>query len=114
MIKLYGIPNWQQIRKTRAVFEANAIDYEFINLKKTPVSEDFLRDVVHQLGLDVVVNSKGATYRKLKLKEKNLNDDELFQVLLQEQGMIKRPLIEKDGRFWIGFDEPGILSFIGA
>jgi len=76
--------------------------------------EDFLRDVVFQLGLDVVVNSKGATYRKLKLKQKNQNEDELFQVLVNEQGMIKRPLIEKNGRFRIGFDEAGILEFVSA
>ena len=67
---------------------------------------------MHQLGIDLVVNSKGATYRKLGLKQKNLNEDELFEVLISEQGMIKRPLIENKGRFWIGFDETGILDFI--
>lgn len=65
-----------------------------------------------QLGLDIVLNSKGATFRKLGLKDMGLNDDELFQRLLKEQGMIKRPLIEKNGRFRIGFDETGILEFV--
>jgi arsenate reductase-like glutaredoxin family protein len=26
--------------------------------------------------------------------------------------MIKRPLIEKDHKFWIGFDEQSILDFV--
>ena len=94
------------------VLDENKIQYEFINFKKTPVSDSFLRDVVAQLSLDVVLNSKGATYRKLGLKKMGLNEDELFQWLLKEQGMIKRPLIEKNGRFWIGFDEQGILKFV--
>lgn len=94
------------------VLDENKIQYEFINLKKTPVSESFLRDVVVQLGLDIVLNSKGATYRKLGLKDKNLNDNELFQWLFKEQGMIKRPLIERNGKFRIGFDETGILKFV--
>lgn len=88
------------------------MDYDFINLKKAPVSDTFLRDVVHQLGIDRVVNSKGTTYRKLGLKQKNLNEEELFEVLITEQGMIKRPLIENKGRFWIGFDETAILDFV--
>ena len=67
---------------------------------------------MHQLGIDVVVNSKGTTYRKLGLKQKNLNENELFEVLVSEQGMIKRPLIETKGRFWIGFDEAGIVDFV--
>ena len=67
---------------------------------------------MHQLGIDVVVNSKGTTYRKLGLKQKNLNENELFEVLVSEQGMIKRPLIENKGRFWIGFDEAGIVDFV--
>ncbi len=94
------------------VLDENKIEYEFINFKKAPVYESFLRDVVAQLGLDVVLNSKGATYRKLGLKQMGLNEDELFHWLVKEQGMIKRPLIEKNGRFWIGFDESGILKFV--
>ena len=111
MVKVYGIPNWQQIRKTRVVYDENNISYEFQNLKKEPLEENFLRDVVRQLGLDVVVNSKGMTYRKLGLKDKNLSEEDLIKVLLEEQGMIKRPLVENKGRFRIGFDEQELLDF---
>jgi len=62
--------------------------------------------------LDVVLNSKGATYRKLGLKTMDLKEEELLLWLVKEQGMIKRPLIENKGRFWIGFDEEGILGFV--
>ena len=112
MVKLYGVPSCQQIRKTKALFEENNIPYDFINVKKHPVPEEFLREVVKQVGLEKAVNTKGTTYRKLGLKQMELNDEQLFQWLLKEQSMIKRPLIEKDGRFWIGFDSEGILNFI--
>jgi len=112
VIKLYGVPNCQQIRKTKALFHENNIAYEFIHVKKDPVSEERLKEVVAQLGLDKALNSKGATYRKLGLKQMNLSDEELFAWLLKEQGMIKRPLIEKDGRFWIGYEPEGILHFL--
>lgn len=112
MIKLYGVPNCQKIRKTKALFEENAIEYEFVNVKKHPLTREELQAVVEQLGLENVLNSKGPTFRKLGLKGKNLSDDELFEWLLKEQGMINRPLIKKDNRYWIGFDEQGILNFV--
>lgn len=89
------------------------MDYEFINVKKTPLSADRLQLAVVQLGLDAVLNSKGATYRKLGLKDMNLTPDQAFDWLLREQGMIKRPLIEKDGQFMVGFDEQAIKEFAG-
>ncbi|WP_081475038.1 arsenate reductase family protein [Caldithrix abyssi] len=112
MITLYGVPTCQKIRKTRALLEQLDIDYQFVNVKKTPIPEDELRTIVAQLGLDKVINSKGPTYRKLGLKNKNLSDEELFQILLKEQGMITRPLIKKGDRYWIGMDEEGIKQFL--
>lgn len=64
------------------------------------------------MGIELVVNSKGTTYRKLGLKQKGLNEEELFEVLVTEQSMIKRPLLENKGRFWIGFDEASIINFV--
>ena len=112
MIILYGVPTCQKIRKTKALLEELNVEYQFVNVKKTPISEEELRNIVNQLGLQNVVNSKGPTYRKLGLKDKNLDDEALFQILLKEQGMITRPLIKKGNKYWIGFDEQGIRNFV--
>ncbi len=112
MIVLYGVPTCQKIRKTKALLEELNVEYQFVNVRKTPVSEEQLRQIVKQLGLEKVVNSKGPTYRKLGLKDKNLDDEALFQILLKEQGMITRPLIQKGDQYWIGFDEEGIKQFV--
>ncbi len=112
MIVLYGVPTCQKIRKTKALLEQLNVNYQFVNVKKTPIPEEQLRTIVKQLGLQNVVNSKGPTYRKLGLKDKNLDDEALFQILLKEQGMITRPLIQKGDQYWVGFDEEGIKKFV--
>jgi Spx/MgsR family transcriptional regulator len=115
MVKLYGVPSCKQIRDSKGLFENEGIDYEFINIRKTPMDAALLRETIKQMGMDTVVNRKGPTYRKLGLKEKNLSDEELFKILLQEQGMIKRPLIKKGPKFWQspkGFNREEILAFI--
>ena len=115
MVKLYGVPTCKQIRDSKALFEEEKIEYDFINVKKQPLSIEQLKEAAKQVGLDNLVNSKGATYRKLGLKDMNLSDDELLQWLHKEQGMIKRPLLEKEGKFWgssKGFDREDILAFV--
>ena len=112
MIKLYGVPSCNQIRKSKALLDEHGIEYEFIHVKKNPVSAEKLKMAVDQLGLDRVLNSKGPTFRKLGLKDKQLDDKALFDWLLKEQGMIKRPLIEKDGKFHVGYDEEEIINFV--
>jgi arsenate reductase-like glutaredoxin family protein len=88
------------------------IKYEFVNVRQTPLAENVLREAIRQLGMTQILNSKGPTFRKQGLDLKKTNQDDLLQSLLREQGMIRRPLIEKDGRFMVGFNEEKIISFI--
>ena len=88
------------------------IDFTFINVRKSPLSKDELKRIVEQLGLEIVLNKRGMLFRKLGLKEKNLSNQQLFEERLQEQGMIKRPLIEKNGSYHSGYNEEAILKFI--
>jgi arsenate reductase-like glutaredoxin family protein len=41
-----------------------------------------------------------------------MSDKERFENILKEQSMIKRPLLERDGRFHVGFDEGAIKEFL--
>lgn len=112
MIHVYGVPSCDKIKKTKTFLEQNNIKYTFINVRSEPLSKETLSTVIEQLGLDVVLNRKGILYRKLGLKHKNLTNPQLFNALLKEQGMIKRPLVENDGRFHCGYDETAILDFV--
>ena len=112
MVKLYGIPNCNKIRNTIKILEEKNIEYEFINVRKTPISEDQLKKVVDFLGMAAIFNKKGTTYRRLNLNYESMNDQARFENIQNEQSMIKRPLIERDGKFHVGFDEQEIVKFV--
>ena len=112
MIKLYGIPNCNKIRDTQKLLSEKKIAYEFINVRKTPISLEKMKKIVDGIGLESMYNKKGTTYRRLKIDYDKLSDKERFDLLLQEQTMIKRPLLENGSRFMTGFDENAILDFI--
>lgn len=112
MLKVYGIKNCNKVRDTFKWLDENDIEYEFINLKKEPLSEGKLDEFVHKVGLDVLINKRGTTYRNLGLKDKDLSEDDLFDVLLENQTMIKRPVLEQDDAVLVGYDEDAFDSFI--
>lgn len=112
LIRIYGVPTCDKIKKTQKLLDSRNIDYTFINVRKTPIEKDKLIKITDKLGIDKVLNSKGMLYRKLGLKDKNLSAEQLLEELYNEQGMIKRPLIEKNDRYSVGYDEAAILNFL--
>ena len=111
MVHIIGIPNCNKIRDTKNWLEAKGIDYELINVKKEPLTRDELKDLEFKVGLDVLVNSKGTTYRNLKIKDLDLTDEQLFDVLLENQSMIKRPVIAYENSVLVGYDEEAFDIF---
>jgi len=112
LVKVYGVPSCDQIKKTKSLLENNIILFTFVNIRKQPLEQIKLDRIISQLGIDIVLNRRGMLYRKLGLKDKNLSDADLATEVFNEQGMIKRPLIEFKNKFLIGYDEQAILSFL--
>ncbi|MEX2403102.1 MAG: Spx/MgsR family RNA polymerase-binding regulatory protein, partial [Balneolales bacterium] len=96
MLEVIGIKNCDTIKKARAWLEKNKIEYSFRDVKTKPLNPNELADLVKKLGLDAMVNKRGRTWKTLGLADKNLNDNDLFEVLLEKQTMIKRPVFKKD------------------
>lgn len=107
---VYGIPNCDTIKKTKRLLDEKEKEYTFVNVRKSPISLEKLQVISEAVGLDVLINKRGMMYRKLGLKEKNLTDQELLQVIYNEQAIIKRPLIEKAGNYHVGYDAEKILN----
>lgn len=111
MIQVYGIKNCNKIRDTLTWLKGREIEHHFYDLKKEPLTREELEEFVHRIGLDVLVNKRGMTWRRLGLKDKNLSDDELFTVLLENQSMINRPVLVKGEAMLVGYDEESFEAF---
>lgn len=81
------------------------MEVEFIDLKKTTPPSNTIQHWIEKTDIDVVLNSKGTTYKSLKLKELNLDNNGKFEWLCKEPMLLKRPVIESSTRVVVGFDE---------
>ena len=106
MIKIYGIPNCDTMKKARRCLEANGIEYDFHDYKKLGVSEKNLKNWVKQTGWETILNKRGTTWRKLDddLKD-NIDETAAIQLMLNNPSIIKRPILESGKLLLIGFDE---------
>lgn len=123
MITMYGIPNCDTIKKAKKWLNANQVDFDFHDYKKAGVDPSFLKDVISAAGIDVVVNKRGTTFRKLSEQEKavltNNNLDQVITLLCENPSMIKRPILCKQEitnkpSFLVGFNETTYQEFINA
>lgn len=106
-LHLYGIPNCDTVKKARKWLEANGIVYAFHDYKKEGADEGKVADWIADKGVDVVLNKRGTTYRKLSDAQKGdaADSHKAARLLVQHPSMIKRPVVEHANGILIGFKE---------
>ncbi len=110
MLKIYGIKNCDSVRKALKFLRSHNIPFEFIDFRETPVDESTIRSWLQKTDLKTLFNTRGTTYRTLKLKELDLDDEEKIPWLAKENMLIKRPVIILDKKVIIGYNESEYLN----
>lgn len=95
-ITLYGIPNCDTVKKSRAWFTEQGLDAAFHDFKKQGVPADRLPGWMGAVGWQKLVNRQGTTWRKLDSDTQSAVQDESgASALLQAQpSVVKRPVVE--------------------
>ena len=113
MITVIGIPNCDSIRKTRKWLELNSVEYEFVDVKKEPLTRSEIAELASMVTFDTLINRRGTTWRALKLGDIKLTDQQLLELVELNQTLIKRPVIVDDeGVAMVGFDEDALARFV--
>lgn len=98
ILKLYGIPNCNTVKKARDWLESQHITYEFHDFKKLGVSQPLLENWLSQIAYEKLINRAGLTWRGLDDNTKvGIADNASAMALMQvKTSVIKRPILEKD------------------
>ena len=115
-MKLYGIPNCTTVKKARVWLAEHSIDAAFHDFKKQGVDPAWLKAVVEQTGWQALLNTRGTTWRKLSDAEKAAAGDEAGAIglMLVQSSVIKRPVLEHEGKYYLGFAEDQYQALFGA
>jgi len=104
-VTLYGIPNCDTIKKARNWLKVQAIEHRFHDYRKQGVDVELLQSMAQQLGWEVMLNRRGTTWRTLPDSVKaQIDETSALQLMQDNPAIIKRPILEQDDRFFIGFN----------
>jgi arsenate reductase len=105
---IYAIPNCNTVKKALDWMKANKKAYDFHDYKKLGITNTQLTNWAKQLGWEALINKKGTTWKLLgpEVQATITNQKAAIALMAEKTSIIKRPLIEKDGKIIaLGFDE---------
>ena len=106
MITVYGIPNCDTVKKSRAWLNEHGVDHVFHDFKKQGVPADRLALWSRNVGWEKLLNRKGTTWRKLSPEEQAgvTGSPSAEALMLANPSVIKRPVVEWGEEVTAGFD----------
>lgn len=107
MIKLYGIPNCNTVKKARDWLAQHDVMVEFHDFKKAGLDDETAQNWLQQRDQSYLINRKGLTWRALSDEQKQQvkDDTSVLSLMKDKTSVIKRPILEQDGKLLhAGFD----------
>jgi len=106
-IHVYGIPNCDTTKKALTWLKKNKIDLVFHDYKLEGIAKSKLDDWCRQVGWELLLNKKSTTWRGLTSTQQAsvTNKTAAIKTMLENNSIIKRPVIEFEKEILVGFDE---------
>jgi arsenate reductase (glutaredoxin) len=98
---LYGISTCDTCKKALKALEAAGRDVSFRDIRAEPLSEAEIDKIVYEFG-DRAVNKQSTTYRGFNAF---LKASEPEAQIAAQPAVMKRPVIEANGKWHLGWDE---------
>jgi len=103
---LYLYRSCTSCRNAVAVLEEHGVDYEPREFFKDPITSEELASLLDRAGLkpSELVSTRSSVWRNEKLGEQNLAEEELFERMLREPRLLRRPILVTEDGVEIGFN----------
>jgi arsenate reductase len=103
-VTIHGIKACDTMKKARDWLESHGVAYAFHDYKAVGVERATLEAWARQVGWETLLNRSGTTFRKLADADKTgLTEAKAIDLMLAQPSMIKRPVLDVDGKLIVGF-----------
>lgn len=106
MTTIYGIKNCDSVKKAIKWLDNQKIPYTFHDFKNQGLSTELLNLFVEKSDWSILLNKRSTTFRQLPDEIKNnLTNEVLFNAVIAQPTLLKRPLLFHNKTMNIGFKE---------
>ena len=103
-VTIYGIKNCDTMKKARAWLDERCVAYAFHDYKGAGIDRGMLEGWARKTGWETLLNRAGRTFRMLPEKDQqNMDDKKAIALMAAQPSMIKRPVLDVDGKLLVGF-----------
>jgi len=94
-IKIYQKPTCTKCRETIGILKDRGVEFDSVNYYETPLTVPELRDLVLKLGISPreLLRKGEQVYRELKIGQRELTDDELIALMVENPDLMQRPIV---------------------
>jgi len=104
MTTIYGIKTCDTMKKVRVWLDERGVAYGFHDYKAAGIDAATLNRWAGEVGWEVLLNRSGTTFRGLPDADKQgLNEAKAIALMVRQPSMIKRPVLDIDGKLLVGF-----------
>jgi arsenate reductase len=113
-VTIYHNPRCSKSRQTLALIEDQGIAPKVVDYLKAPPTVAELKNVLKKLGLRArdIVRKSEARYAELGLKERDVGDDELLALMVENPILIERPIVVSGDKAAIGRPPEAVLKIL--
>lgn len=104
MTTIFGIKNCDTMKKAFAWLDGHGVDYAFHDYKVAGIEVAHLKAWSKQVGWDVLLNTRGTTWRKLSpAQQVDIDESKAIELMRGNPSLIKRPVLEYGKELLVGF-----------
>jgi len=113
-VTIYHNPRCSKSRQTLALLEDKGVAPKIVDYQKTPPSVAELKRILKKLGLKArdIVRKGEARYAELGLKDRDVTDDELLALMVENPILIERPIVVSGDKAALGRPPEAVLKIV--
>ncbi len=99
-ITVYQKPTCTTCRQVHAALRDAGVDFEAVDYYTDPIPKAKLKELLRKMKMSArdLLRTKEDIYKKLRLGERDLADDEIVDLMVKHPDLIQRPIVEKGAR----------------
>ncbi len=113
-VMLYTSPSCTSCRKARLWFEEHGIAYREQNIFSEPLTIAEIKSILRltENGTEEIISRRSRVYQELTVDLDDLPLRDLYELIRQHPGILRRPIMVDDKRLQVGFNEEEIRRFL--
>ncbi|MDX5474639.1 MAG: transcriptional regulator SpxA [Bacillaceae bacterium] len=114
MVTVYTSPSCTSCRKAKNWLEENDIPYVERNIFSESLSIDEIKEILRMTeeGTDEIISTRSKIFQKLNINVESMPLQELYKVIKENPGLLRRPIILDEKRLQVGYNEDEIRRFL--